>query len=46
MQMNPCMHKANSLADIALAECKQYLPLIGCLSIVSISLYVVSGLNI
>ena len=45
MQMNPCMHKANSLADIALAECKQYLPLIGCLSIM-ISLYVVSGLNI
>jgi hypothetical protein len=44
--MNPCTHKASSLADIAIAECKQYLPLLGCLGIVSLSLFVVSGLNI
>ena len=43
--MNQCTHKATPLADIAIAECKQYVPLLGCLGIVSVALYVVSGLG-
>lgn len=43
--MNQRAHKANSIADIAIAECRQYLPILGCMAIVTLSLYVVSGLN-
>ena len=39
-------HKTSPLAYIAMTECKLYLPLLGCLGIVSVSLYLVSGLRI
>lgn len=43
--MNLSTHKTSPLAHIAIAECKLYLPLLGCLGIVSGTLYLVSGLG-
>ncbi len=39
-------HKTSPLAQLAMTECKLYLPLLGCLGIVSGALYLVSGLRI
>lgn len=44
--MNHSAHQAlPALADIARAECKQYLPVLVCFGLVSLALFVVSSLD-
>lgn len=45
--MTPSAHKAPpALVEIAIAECRHYLPVLACFAFVSLALLVASGLNI
>ena len=45
--MTPGIHKAPpARMEIAIAECRHYLPVLACFAFVSLALLVASGLNI
>jgi hypothetical protein len=44
--MNPSTHKTHpAVVDVAIAECRHYLPVVACFGFVSLVLYVLSGLH-